>query len=376
MRNDSIFEINLKLLDYNFSLLKEIAPNNEIIFMVKANAYGHGICEIVEYCFTKLGIHLFGCASLGEALYLKQNFPNTELKIIVFSETNIENESLNSNYVNSQIIPVIHSLSQLNFVLKSDTLSGIPLYLKFNTGMNRLGILKEEVTKVKELLIAHKRTKIDHLLTHFSQSYFKLKDEDKTHLQYKKFKQIKESFFSSHIEITETSVSNSGAIEQSFGLEESHIRPGLMLYGPKSLGTFKQSETLWHGKSISSLSSKVLKLEAIKKGTPIGYGGHPVHEDGIIAYLPMGYGDGILTYYTGAKIKHNEVIGQIIGRVNMDMVAIFFKKSDLSQIKVNDVIYFWKQDEESIVDFSNQVKTIPYQVYTAITNRVPKVYYS
>ena len=95
-----------------------------------------------------------------------------------------------------------------------------------------------------------------------------------------------------------------------------------MLYGPGS--------DAWKGKTVSSFISKIIKVDTVKRGTPVGYGGHVCGKDGYIIYLPVGYGDGIHTSYSGAKFSYKGVNAQILGRVNMDLTAIFLRHCQAS----------------------------------------------
>ena len=85
MRLNSELCINLNRLDYNLKSLKELAPNNEIIFMVKANAYGHGLLEIVEYAHTDHNISHFGVADIAEAIEIRKKLPHLKIDLFVFS---------------------------------------------------------------------------------------------------------------------------------------------------------------------------------------------------------------------------------------------------------------------------------------------------
>jgi len=379
MRISSELIIDLKQLAANFQSLKKLAPNNEIIFMVKANAYGHGLTAISKYAFENLHIKKFGCASLGEALEIRKVITNTECEIYIFSDLELENEFWKDHSDEVGIIPVLSDLSQLDFVLAAKHFDSTPMILKFNTGMNRLGIQIKEVDQVISKLQTENRLCIKHLMTHFSSSFLILKDGNRTHRQYDEFKLLKQKILDSGINIQESSVSNSGAIEQGFGLAETHIRPGLMLYGPKSVGSFKHKNfSLWEGKSISKLKTKIIRVEAVNKGAPIGYGAHVCHGNGVIAFLPLGYGDGILTYYTGSILKHLGLTGKILGRINMDLMAVFFEGESLDQtaIKVGQDFLIWDTNQDDVVDLASQSKSIPYQVFTAISSRVPRHYIS
>lgn len=371
MRYSSELTINLRYLEENYRSLLRLAPNNQTIFMIKANAYGHGLEEIARFACSNLGIQSFGLASVGEAMVLRKNHPDLKCELLVFSDTEILDAKYKECYLDFNIIPVIHSLGQLRAILEDSDFSFLPLVLKFDTGMHRLGIAEKDVEVVIEMLKGKGRKSFYHLMTHFSSSYIRHKVGDRTEKQLDSFNRIKEAFKSAQISFEFSSCANSGAIEQGIGLEETHIRPGLMLYGPGSLfGT----EQIWQGKCLSRLTSTVIKKEKVIRGVPIGYGGYVCSEPGVVVHIPVGYGDGILTYYQGARIFHNGVYGKIHGRVNMDMTAVFFKKEDQDKVNIGDQMNLWDHDGKSIMDFSKDTKSIPYQIFTSIAPRVPRTY--
>lgn len=368
MRLSTKLEVHLPRLKHNYLELKKIASQNETIFMVKANAYGHGLLPIVEYASEELGINHFGCASLGEALTIRKELPHLKNKIWVFSDNDVFNVDYISLYLEYNIVPVIASIEELEIILSNKDFKFLPLVLKFNTGMNRLGLLKSDLTKIKELLSLYGRSSVHHIMTHFANSYLKIKENDRTQRQYKEFLEIKRFFIDENIKVEGSSVSNSGAIEQNFGLEETHIRPGLMMYGPSSMG----SEN-WKGQTLSNLLTKVVKIFPVKKGMPIGYGSHVCGHDGFVVHISMGYGDGILTYYSGAKFTYDSKEAQILGRVNMDLTAIHFKELPDS-VKVGKEFVIWNNKEKSVNSIAFKTKSIPYQIFTSISSRVPRRY--
>lgn len=368
MRLSGELKVHLGRLENNFSLLKKIAPKNEIIFMVKANAYGHGVLEVVKFSYDQLGLRTFGLASLGEAKMIRENLFALKANLLIFSDCQLKESFSKELYLNQNIIPVISNLTDLEFILQESDFKHVPLYLKFNTGMNRLGIETDELVNVIKMLKQNGRNSIEHLMTHFSSSYLPLKLGDRTHKQYDKFMDIQNELRTAGIAINQSSCANSGAIEQNFGLDCSHIRPGLMLYGAKST-----LDSHWHGQCLSDLQAKVLKIIPVKKGVPIGYGAHICAENGFLVYMALGYGDGILTFYSGQKIFLYDKEAKIIGRVNMDITTIFFKDLPV-EIKQGGPIYFWGEGASDITELASQLKTTPYQVFTAISSRVPRRY--
>jgi alanine racemase len=367
-------EIDLSLLASNYESLKRIAPKNEVLFMVKADAYGHGMVPITNFSYHELGIKEFGCASVGEALRLREEIPDGEFEIYVFSDVQLMLKQATDIYLNYRIIPVISNESNLDYFLESDDFKNFPLCLKFNTGMNRLGIPDDKAEEVIKKLKINGRKEVYHLLSHFSSASLPM-DTNKRNLdQKKRFKELKQKFIDSGIELRKTSLANSGAIEQGAGLEETHIRPGLMMYGPTSMIPKYREKSLWDGKLISSLETSIINSFNIEKGSPIGYGATPCPGKGAVAIIALGYGDGFSTRYQGVKLLHKGMEGQIAGRVNMDMAQVFFEGQDASSFNIGDQFVVWDHSSENFMRICDQSRTIPYEVFIHITNRVPKEY--
>lgn len=325
--------------------------------MIKADAYGHGIKEVHNYLVSEKLIQIYGVASVSELNELKLD---SKSEYWIFSEVDLEN---NINIYNSKnVVPVISSVEDLIFYLKN--FESKKLILKFDTGMNRLGIRTEEIKKLKEVLYEYRIKSVDHIMTHFSSSYLKIKTNSKAQRQKNSLFEIKKNLENEGMLIKELSYANSGAIEQSFYDDSTHIRPGLMLYGAVSYGIFSNRKN--EMEAVSSLSSKIISLKELKKGDQVGYGETPLAKDGWIAYIPLGYGDGLLTSYTGATVKCGDTKGKIFARVNMDLCAIFFEEKP-SQKEV----VIW---DDNLSEFAKEVNSIPYQVLTSISRRVPKIY--
>lgn len=361
MRELAQLTIHLDHLAHNINCVRSITQKN-IIMMVKANAYGNGLVEITRFAHNELNINTFGVASLGEALSLKKELSDFTGEIFVFSENNLRNPGNVNYYQDKGIYPVLWNVEDFDIAIKND----LPIILKFNTGMNRLGIDVNDAALVAQKL-KKKKLSIKHLMTHFSSANLVFKPGDRTEKQLALFKELKEAFKNEKIDIEETSVANSAAIEQKIGLDESHIRPGLMLYGPS--GVLRSNQ--YQGKIISSLESEVFHLLKAKKGTPIGYGGHILDSDANIAYLPIGYGDGVPYNLSGLKLDFDFGSARVLGRVNMDMMAL--KIDSNANIKVGDRVKLWSADR-NFYDWCNHLKTIPYEIMCAISHRLPRVY--
>jgi len=367
MRHSTYLEVNLGLLAENVKLIQHLAPESRLVAMVKADAYGNGMIPVSKFLVQECGIENLGCASLGEAIKLCNENTDLKAKILVFSDTELDDKKSRQAYLNYNITPVLHQKSDLEIALKDPFFSKMPIVIKINSGMNRLGVSRDDLESYIPML---RKRGIQHLMTHFARSSQILQNDDKTNRQYNEFLKIKEFFKQHNISIRDTSVSNSGAIEQKFGLNETFIRPGLMLYGPPSVS----DATYWRGNQVSRWVTKVMSTFQVKKGTPIGYGVNVADKDCLIAVLPIGYGDGFLTYFSGVNLTVNGIRGKVFGRVNMDMTFVQFDISDESKIKNNDVVEIWNNNHRTIVDLADQARTIPYQLMCAVSDRIPRIY--
>jgi alanine racemase len=370
MRTLSKLIVYRSRLERNLKKIHAMAAGQKMIAMVKANAYGSGLIGtsqmINELDPNHQLVSALGTACLQEAIAIRKLIPHCYKEVYVFSELNLEQGQA---YKELNILPVIGSLHDLKKFLQSPDLKHVPLCLKFNTGMNRLGIEPHEVDEVMKLLSSRKN--IHHIMTHFACSYFK--NHASTTKQIEIFDQILSSFRSSGFSLERISRSNSGAIEQSLSLKDTHVRPGLMMYGPSSL---LKGESPWEGEIISDLQTHVLKASLMRKGDELGYGLTKLSQDGIVLTLPLGYGDGVLTQWAGVELNIENYKARVIGRVNMDLCFVQLEGEMSSPAKFLDKkILLWNEQEEIVNRIAQHCQTHSYQVLCAISSRVPREYH-
>lgn len=376
MKFRSRLVVNLDHLAYNVNQIKKISPGTQILFMIKADGYGHGMIPIARYAITELGVREFGCATLGEALKLREELHELEFDIYVFSDIQLELLENVDIYLKRRIAPVISNVSELDYILHTPEFRNFPICLKFNTGMNRLGLDPNDTPLIVNKLKQHGRTAVHHLISHYANASSSMESHKINVLQHSRFEEIKKFFRDAGITLERTSQSNSGSIEQKVGLRENsgdtHVRPGLMLYGPSSLDADVKGS--FQGKLVSKLETYILRTFEVKKGDVVGYTSTPCPEDGLIAILAIGYGDGFFNRYSGAHLYHKGFEGMIIGRVSMDMTHVFFPKEAVDKITAHEIFTIWGQTEGDLHNFCVETKTIPYEVFCALLPRVPRVY--
>ncbi len=376
MRFRSRLVVNLEHFASNINQIKKISPKAQILCMIKADGYGHGMVPMARYAMTELGIKEFGCATLGEAVKLREELNELEFDVYVFSDIQLELLENADIYLKRRIIPVISNVSELDYILHTPEFKYFPICLKFNTGMNRLGLDPSEAPLIVNKLQQHHRTSVHHLISHYANAGAPMETHPVNVTQRTRFSEIKKFFRDSGITLERTSQSNSGTIEQKIGIPEhsddTHVRPGLMLYGPSSLNDGVKS--VFQGKLVSTLETYILRVFAVKKGDVVGYNSTPCPEDGLIAILAIGYGDGFFNRYSGAHLYHKGFEGTIIGRVSMDMTHVFFKEEAASSIRAHEIFTIWGQQEGDLLKFCSETKIIPYEIFCALLPRVPRVY--
>ena len=342
--------------------------------MVKADGYGHGMIPVARFAITELGVKEFGCATISEALKLREELNDLEFEIYVFSDIQLELLENVDIYLKRRIIPVISNVSELDYILHTNEFKNFPICLKFNTGMNRLGLDPKDAPLIVNKLKQHNRSSVHHIISHYANASYPMESNERNIFQRTRFNEIKKFFLDSGIRLEKSSQSNSGAIEQKIGFDDTHIRPGLMMYGPTSLLSEFSEHGHFQGKVVSRLETYILRTFDVLKGEPIGYGSTPCPHDGVVAVLAIGYGDGFSTRYGGAHLYHKGYEGVITGRVNMDMIQVLFPTEARDHIVAHEIFTIWGEKDGDLLKFSEETKTIPYELFCSLLPRIPRVY--
>ncbi|OTG88435.1 alanine racemase [Acinetobacter sp. ANC 3813] len=308
MRQATVY-IDSEALQYNLNRVKQLAPTAKIVSMVKANAYGHGVKD----CLAALAdSDAFGVACLEEALEIRNLGFQQPITLIegIFSADEMQ------IVIDQRIEIVVHHQQQLNWLRAHKDAyiaKDLKVWVKLNSGMNRLGFKVPEIIEVIHQLKAEGLTCV--LAMHFANA-----DADNHPLneqQKNQFLQVKEACAP-----VLASCCNSAAIFKWPELNFDFVRPGIMLYGasPFADKTVHDLDL----KPVMTFSAEVIALNTIQAGESVGYGSTFVADQAMkLAIVSIGYGDG----YPRAFPKQNYVAinGQqtrVIGRVAMDMIAI------------------------------------------------------
>lgn len=353
-------EINLDALDSNINEIKKLAPNKEIMAVVKANAYGHDDKTICTELF-RLGIKYFAVSNIWEAEDLREVVPDGN--IIVFGYTD-------EPYIESILkFDIIHTVGSVEYARQlSDYATShnakIRVHIKVNTGMTRIGIDSEE--EMDEIL-AMEGLKCEGAYTHFAVAD-SLEPDDFAYTveQEKKLLAIaKGKGLLIHSQ-------NSGGILYHPDFEGDIVRAGVIMYGymPNTACPVPMKLS-----PVMSVRSAVCQLKRVGKGTDVSYGRtYEADSDKVLAVVPVGYADGYSRQlsnkgFVGIRGK----LAKICGRVCMDQIIV--DVTDIDGVSVGDIveIYSDKFPETRIDNIADSLGTIGYELVCGVGHRIPRV---
>ena len=354
-QRDAWVEINLSALERNFIKLKTLLKTN-IMAVVKADAYGHGACAIAPI-LQSLGVHSFGVATVDEGVALRG--ANIKVPIIILGATPFwaydvcdKNNLTITIYSKDQIV----SLNELGEKKNKK----IPVQLKIDTGMNRLGVNYKEAKSVIDEIINSKNLNLEGIFSHLSTAA----DYEFSKIQKDRF----EVAISSHKDLKvlkHLASSHAGINFEDMRYDLARI--GIALYGQE----FNFLEP------IISVKGRITEIHTVTKDESVSYSRTwKAKKDSVIATVPIGYADGvdrnlsnkIFGLYKGVEVKQ-------VGNITMDQ--IMFDISDLDNPQVGDVITLIGKDGEkelSISGWANILNTITYELVCRLKIRLPRVY--
>ncbi len=352
--------IRLGALKHNLEIIRQAAPDSRVMAVIKANAYGHGMVTVAQHLTD---IDAFAVARVPEALLLRQQ--GIEAPIVLLAGVMTEAELACA--IEFQFEPVVHCVEQLE-LLEAAGSGAVNVWLKFDTGMNRLGFPPQDGDQIISRLRTTRAVNELHLMTHLASA-----DElegDTTPGQLARFRPIVEGF-SGAVSIGNTpgtfgwpAVSEARA---EFGFEgDSWIRPGIALFG---ISPFADRSGVDLGlKPVMQFEARLIATKPLPSGARVGYRGSYINDsDTRLGVISAGYGDGYTRHFrTGTPVLINGRRVPLIGNVSMDMIAVDLGAD--STDKVGDIATLWGDGlpVEEVAPFAD---AIPYELVCGVTNR-------
>lgn len=347
--------VDLAALRHNLSVVRQQAPERRVMACVKADAYGHGLVRVASCLAGEDGTDALAVARVAEAAELRA--AGIELPIVLLEGVFDADEMARAAALELSL--VVHDPSQLA-ILDAHGGPAVPVWLKLDSGMNRLGFPVEEAAALHRRLGGSPAVAgTPGLMSHLSCA--DAVAADTTRWQLERFEEATRGLAG------ERSIANSAGI---LAWPDSHadwVRPGLMLYG---VSPFDDREGAALGLAPAMrLMSSLIAVKDLGHGQAVGYGATwTAPEPMRLGIAGIGYGDG----YPWRAGEDGEVaIGgrrlPLAGRVSMDMLAVDLR--DHPEAAVGDEVLLWGP-ELPVEEVAARAGTIPYELLCGVTRRV------
>ena len=363
----ALAEIDVAAFISNLKLAASLHSGDWLLPVIKANGYGHGLETLARALRGCVDVPLTGVAvaSLAEARQLREN--DWTLPIVLLP-----------GYVTAQeceqgaellLDPVVHSLYQLDLIFAASEKKTVQqpkrVWLKANTGMNRLGLIVEDWHSAYEQLL---RADIDVV----AMSHLACADELESSMSLQQQASL-EALLVDTTPKTARSLAASGGVLAWPTTHYDIARPGIMLYGSSPFA--ERSAHSLGLKPVMTLRSRLLAINSINKGDTVGYGATFTADKAMrLGIVSIGYGDGYPRKApTGTPVlvhtQDGPVRSQLVGRVSMDMITI-----DLTDISaaIDDTVVLWGEGLPAD-EIAELCGTIAYELFCQVTPRVPRI---
>ncbi len=370
-------ELNRAALTSNIKQFRSLIGDKiNLLAVVKANAYGHGILEISKMAL-KAGVGWLGVHSLDEGLLLRQEGIDCPLLVLGYVPSQeLERAVTHGLRLTVYNLDTIHFLAQICRRLKKEAL----LHLKVETGTNRQGILEEDVLAFTQEIRKHPYLVVEGLSSHFA-NIEDTTDHTYSRLQLKRFKRIIKKVEENNTEIPIKHMACTAATILFPDTYFDMVRVGIGMYGlwPSKetyLSSILEKQKPILLKPVLSWKTRIAQIKKIPQGSFIGYGcTYRTTRETVLGVLPVGYYDGYsrnLSNYSYVLIKGHRA--PLRGRVCMDFIMVDI--TDIPGVDLEDEVILLGQEGEEVISadyLADLASTINYDIVTRINNLIPRV---
>ncbi|MEZ4288193.1 MAG: alanine racemase [Polyangiales bacterium] len=351
--------VDLNAIVCNYRAISKRVNRAEVIAVVKADAYGHGIVPVAR-ALQNAGAKGFGVALAEEGLLLREAGISRTILVLngVYAHAH-------RDVVQAGLTPVIYDLGQAQAFAEANPGRAVDVHLKIDTGMTRLGVPDGTLQTFLDRLTMYPSIQIAGAMTHLATAG---DNPEFVNEQLDRFDRAVALLRAAGHSPRVLHAANSEAI---FTASRSHydwVRPGIALYGGGSHSELRPA-LRWR--------TEVVRVATIEKGASVGYGQTFVAKKSMtIATLPLGYGDGLMRALSDrGEVLIGGMRCPIVGRVSMDLTTV--DVSQLPHAAVGDevvIIGEQKAARLTATDVAARAGTIDYEVLTNISKRVPRSY--
>ncbi|MEQ1975546.1 alanine racemase [Xenorhabdus sp. SGI240] len=343
--------IHLNAFRHNLSVIRQMVGNSKIWSVVKADAYGHGLDRIWQSLMQTDG---FALLDMNEAIYLREQGWQGPILLLegFFKPADLQ---IINKY---RLTTVVHSHWQLDEIGKAKLDTPIDIYLKLNSGMNRLGFIQKEYPQIVSMARKVKNIKSVTLMTHFANSDNEMGiDEQFAVVECLQMNSLPHC------------LANSGAVLWHPKTHKDWVRPGIILYGVSPSGKWCDVADIGL-KPAMTLQSEIIAVHELPEGKEIGYGSRYTTQKPMrVGTVACGYADGYPRHApTGTPIMVDGVRTRLLGAISMDMMTVDL--TPCPQANIGSIAELWGENLP-VDEVANPAGTIGYELLCALAKRVP-----
>ena len=362
--HETILEVNLTALVDNVRYFRSLLqPSTRLTCMVKAFAYGAGSVDISRALQDSQLVDYLAVAVADEGVELRK--AGITLPIIIMDPEVAALDLI----IENNLQPNIYSFQVLEDIIHAAEAKGLedlPVHIKIDSGMHRLGFYQEDIPQLTARLQQQKAIRVASVFSHLAGS-----DEAQfdafTHEQAQYFSECANSLIASLPYRPLLHICNTAGIERFPEYHLDMCRLGIGMYGFSFLPTT-------HLRNVCTLKTTILSIKTVEAGKTIGYGRHTtLSEARQIAVIPIGYADGFDRRFSnyGGEVLVRGKRCPVVGNVCMDQAMIDVTGTD-AQPGDYAIVF---GDQLPIQELADKLQTIPYEVLTSISRRVQRVYF-
>ena len=370
--HETILEVNLSALVDNVRYFRSLlSATTKLTCMVKAFAYGAGSVEVSRALQDCGMVDYLAVAVADEGVELRK--AGITLPIIIMDPEVAALDLI----IENNLQPNIYSFQVLDDIIhaaEAKGLEALPMHIKIDSGMHRLGFFREDMPKLIARLRDQKVVRVASVFSHLAGS-----DESQfdafTHEQAQYFKDCASRLIASLPYRPLLHICNTAGIERFPEYHFDMCRLGIGLYGFSFLLPTCHTASLPHRlKNVCTLKTTILSIKTIPAGETIGYGRHTrLTEPRQVAVIPIGYADGFDRRFSnyGGEVLVRGKRCPVVGNVCMDQAMIDVTGTD-AQAGDYAIVF---GDQLPIQELADKLETIPYEVLTSISRRVQRIYF-
>ncbi len=346
-------QINLAALAANLARVRAKAPATQVLAVAKANAYGHGLTRVLPALDDADGLALL---ELDAALALRAAHYTRRILLLEGFFAAAELPEIAAR----RLAVVVHQAEQVRMLENAKLTRPIEVFIKVNTGMNRLGLRPDAVGAAVERLSHCDTVAALRLMTHLARA----EDDDGLKEQLAVFEAACKGL------PYPRSIANSAGVVRYAEVGGDIVRPGIMLYGATPF-PYDTAEMIGV-QPVMTLRSEIIAVQSLKPNESVGYGGSytasRAHRIGVVA---CGYADGYPRHApNGTPVLVCGKKVRMAGRVSMDMITVDL--TDVPEATVGSPVVLWGEGLP-VDDVASAAATVGYELLCAVATRVPFV---